>query len=565
MTSRLPSSVANNLPSIPKIDLFHTAHKPPPEQKNTTSGETRWFNDWKWHLPWSGKITLDESRAVLPPLALRPVVYTFYDPGKKSKRGKAVLEAEDRLLLLWRRAWWAAGFTPKVLGRAEAQGNQLYESIQRQKLNEAVEREAVRWLAWGQMGTGILTNWLTLPMGDWDNELLAFLRRGDYPPKLIKYEGLGSGLFVGNKEAINKALKQVLFDPKLNASETLLQAMPKDFFTTDIASSVAFYDSKTVASTYKAVHEQLKKDEATGLSMLEALMTSHLHTTWQNRFSSGVAVLKPLPEHSTALIATAIDLARNLTQCSWTPIPSSCPPNIPGCKPCVASRPLPIATPPYFRNSTRTLFTIGTVPHPLTMTSLHYQQPKLSAKFVRRLGLNTRDQWLTTVTKELLGDGVGGESRIVRFKEAVSGTWGAQRSIWLTAERESHKDLEWVFGFAIPRDDNSFKPHTSETPVPGPERRPPAPKQDGTETKGEVLQKEVGLLNSCREALKSKVRQQIQLREAIESWNMADTEVWRFARAWSARRRIERQKWEEEEGSYGGGEGGKGNGKGRWW
>jgi hypothetical protein len=57
------------------------------------------------------------------------------------------------------------------------------------------------------------------------------------------------------------------------------------------------------------------------------------------------------------------------------------------------------------------------------------------------------------------------------------------------------------------------------------------------------------------------------LRGAIEAWNLADTEAWRFARAFLARSRVERLKWEEEEKKYAGGAGaerGKSEGWGRW-
>jgi len=37
------------------------------------------------------------------------------------------------------------------------------------------------------------------------------------------------------------------------------------------------------------------------------------------------------------------------------------------------------------------------------------------------------------------------------------------------------------------------------------------------------------------------------VRAAVEAWNLADTEAWRFVRAWGARRAMERARWEEEE------------------
>ena len=57
--------------------------------------------------------------------------------------------------------------------------------------------------------------------------------------------------------------------------------------------------------------------------------------------------------------------------------------------------------------------------------------------------------------------------------------------------------------------------------------------------------------------------------DATEQWNLADTEAWKFARAFSARRRVEREVWENEEQKYAGSERKAGlrpgeSGGGRW-
>jgi len=49
----------------------------------------------------------------------------------------------------------------------------------------------------------------------------------------------------------------------------------------------------------------------------------------------------------------------------------------------------------------------------------------------------------------------------------------------------------------------------------------------------------------------------------IEAWNLADTEAWRFVRAFGAREVVERAQWEEEEKKFAGGEE-RDKGWGRW-
>ena len=96
--------------------------------------------------------------------------------------------------------------------------NPIYETFQGHKLQPQLEADLVRWLAWGQMGSGILANWLAVPMGPRDDHLLSHLRRGDYP-KLTRYEGLGAGLFSGEKGAINVAIEEALEIAKIEAIE----------------------------------------------------------------------------------------------------------------------------------------------------------------------------------------------------------------------------------------------------------------------------------------------------------------------------------------------------------
>jgi hypothetical protein len=151
---------------------------------------------------------------------------------------------------------------------------------------------------------------------------------------------------------------------------------------------------------------------------------------------------------------------------------------------------------------------------------------------------------------------------VSRIKEAIAGDWGIWHSLWLTAEKQYHEDLDWIFGFSIPR--NGTADGKSETPVPGPERRPKAKDDGSPKLSVEELDLGRGRLGKLRETVGSKARHMVLIRETVEAWNLADTEAWRFARAYSARRMMERRKWEEEEKAYAGAEGSGRGGWGRW-
>lgn len=431
--------------------------------------------------------------------------------------------------------------------------NPLYNELQLMDLEPTFKTDLMRWLAWENMNGGLLAHHLLLPMAARDEPLLSFLRRGEYP-KLTRWEGFEDGLFSGPKAEITAAVTTALRHPERKDAKDVIGAVPAETFDVDPKhDGLAFYNVKTLETKYALVAEQLGANRATGLQSLNYLINAHLHVAWQDSFPKGVAVLKPLPRHTSTMIEPALDLAVWLTSCPDTPMPATCPPNLPKCSPCVASHPMKISTPARYRNTTG-LYTIGTVPHPYTMASLNDLKDDIDIPWVRRKMV--RDLWLAELTKEHSGTGVSGAARIVTFKEAVAGDFATAHSVWLTAEREAvPRDLDWYFGFALPV--NGTDTGKSETPVPGPERRP-KPEHDPADgpipTEDDLAQEPI-LLKRARDIGKSEDPANLALRNAIEAWNLADTEAWKFARAFLARSRVERLKWEEEERGFAGGAG----------
>ncbi|KAL1969507.1 hypothetical protein VTN77DRAFT_8945 [Rasamsonia byssochlamydoides] len=546
-------------PKLPSLDNFRfpfrpAAHKPP-EEKNSTSGESKWYSDWTWLNPFSSSITLDEDRSVLPPLLDRVPVYTYYEPNEKNDDQEQ--EADSKLLLTWRRAWYAQGFRPVVLSRAEAMNNQYYEVVQRLKMDPALEADFFRWLAWGHMGTGLLADWRCFPMARYDDELLSYLRRGAIPTHITRFEKLDGGLFAGEKSRINDAINEAIKAANDHA-KSIVELIPPDFFKVEQPSALAFYHSSTITTHYPALAEKHVSSTASGRLALTELINAHLHTTFLNGFSSGIAVLKPLPEHTTALVEPALRLAKALIQCPSSMLPTSCPPNRPRCQPCSpSSKPISITQPPAFKNTTN-LFTIGTVPHPYTLITLQRGSDDVTTRYIRRE--TERDPWLTEVTKDLLGRERGAPSRVVVFKEVVAGDAASARSLWMTVETlpaqpgedlppELLDELEWQFGFAIPRD-VSMKAKAAEDKKPDENKPGEAKPNDATKPRSEAVQREYTLIEKAREVLRSKESNRVGIREVAEAWNLADTEVWRFVRAYRARSVVERKKWEEEEKKF---------------
>ncbi|PSN68823.1 hypothetical protein BS50DRAFT_571994 [Corynespora cassiicola Philippines] len=577
------------LPKLPELPSVHSpfgpsAHRPPAQPNSTASSSYRaieWFSDFKWRNPFSSSVTLDENRAVLPPLKERAPIYTYYEA--KGKQEKAVSEAENRLILAWRRAWWAQGFKPQVLSRAESMGHPLYQTVQRLKLDTKVELELMRWLAWDHMGGGILTNWLALPMAKHDNSMLSFLRRKEYP-KLSRVESLQTAIFYGEGGVVKAALKKALQNELLKnvtANKDKLSELAKkegglmvnllgsaDITVDSKANGIAYYSTEVIATQYKMLADKFTNTtQVEGLDMLTTLINSHLHLTFQENHPDGIAIAKPLPEHTTALMYEATEIGRNLTQCPTSPIPKSCPPNRSKCTPCDPEKTMNLQLMPAFKNAS-SLFTIGTVPHPYTLNSLHYTRDTLDGDFLRTKA--ERNLWITELTKDLIGEGHSASAGIVPFKEAVAAPEGPVTSLWLTAERPTQADLDWIFGFnipqsAAPKDANTEDKEKLEITV-FPRPAEPKPIEGVDVPEDRWVANEAERLRKAREAIKSKDRRMGEIVDMVEKWNLVDTEAWMFARAFSARRRQERKVWEEEEGKFAGSErkAGMGGSGGRW-
>lgn len=556
-----------DLPPIPN-PFGPSAHKPPIQPNSTSSSAYRaieWLSDFKWRNPFSNVVTLDENRALLPPLRVRPPIYTYYDAPKR--QDKEITAAENRLILAWRRAWWAQGFKPLVLSSAEAMQHPQYQLIQRMSLEPKVELELMRWLAWGHMGGGILSNYLALPMADYENPMLGFLRRNEYP-LVSRISTLDNGVFYGEAAAVGGIIKKVMSSKLFrNVTETkdqisqlarkeggiVVHTLAAGDITVDKkADGIAYYSMETITAKYATVAEKMTNaTQAEGLNLLENLINSHLHLTFQEQHPEGVAIVKPLPEHTTALMFEATDIARNLTQCPTSPIPKSCPPNRPKCKPCDANKFMKLQEFPEFVNTTK-FFTIGTVPHPYTTNLLHYTRDTIDVEFLRNSA--KRDLWIWELTRKSIPELHSEEYRLLQFKDLVAAE--PAHSLWLTAERITQDDLDWIFGFGLPQMASTTSEPSSPNDLseliifPRPEKPSPIEGQDVPDQ--EWIDKEKERLGKARDALKSKDKNMKKIVGAAEQWSTADAEAWRFSRAYSARRTTERLKWEEDEAAYSG-------------
>ncbi|KAL9583369.1 MAG: hypothetical protein Q9212_002742, partial [Teloschistes hypoglaucus] len=421
----------------------------PIERSEKDDEKPRWEEHEGWLVPFSDSITKNRSVTVLPPSREHPVIYTFYHAN--AERDEQVKTAERKLLRIWKRAWRAKGFRPVILGRAETVKNPLYERLKVVgDKNAKLWHEILRWLAWGQVGAaGALTDWLAVPVGSDEDNVLASLRSGEFTT-ITTYQGLGSGLLTGAKAPIRDALEGILDSINGSHSKSLLDILPSEILSKKPQPNfLAFYSPATLATHYESISTTLTVSKAAGLTSLAELITSHLHLTFLNTFSS-IEVLTPHTPSSLILAAPALALANALTTCASSPIPNSCPPNQKNCKPCSPSSSLPHPfklTESYANKSS--LFTIVPVPHPYTLSSLLHPFSILTVSQIRRTP--TRDPWLRSIITP--SKPLSGLYTLPAFKSLVARSTEPQTNLYLPAEDSSawsNARIESRLGFEIP-------------------------------------------------------------------------------------------------------------------
>ncbi|PTB36789.1 hypothetical protein M441DRAFT_61515 [Trichoderma asperellum CBS 433.97] len=531
---KLPSSPVKDVPPEKFIPPSQQQPQLPLQQKINKYNGSSWLTDERsLSTTYSSSVTLDDERVLLPPLKARQPIYCYYDTDKK--KAKDERDAESELLLTWRRAWWAQGFRPVVLSAAEAMNNSFYDQLQKMTSNSELRRDLMRWLAWDTMDGGILSEFTVLPIVPQQEPLLPFLRTGTFP-SLMKWTDLDNAFIVGPKADVHSALQSILKVAHMQEAMSVTTALSDTAVAVNNTSNpLAYYSPKIVETKYAKL---IKKDDRAGtLHNLNNLINYHLLVTWQNSFPDGIEVIKPHPEHATAMLAGALELAKSLASCPESPMLSSCPPNLPKCYPCVAS-PMAVTTLPRlrFRNSPH-VFTIGVVPHPWSFALVNNLRESINVTWIVE---SPRDTWLSAVTQAYLGSGVTSSRRVVRFKELVAGEADSAHSLWLPAEDKIPSDMEWHFGFTIP--EKGMDDGKSRSPVPA-ERL----LKDEEPDKAKEIAHEQALLDRAKQVVmmsKSFINR-TEMRTSLEAWNMADTEAWRFTRAFNARRFSEREEWEK--------------------
>ncbi|KAI5791692.1 hypothetical protein DFH27DRAFT_197234 [Peziza echinospora] len=556
----------HSLPGVDRV-IGPGAHSPPkapspaPPQAvaNSTSSSDTWYSSWSWLNPFSSSESKDENRVVLPILPTRCTVYTYYDP--KIEFDNSV---NDTVLLVWRRAWWAQGFTPVILGPEEALRNDLSQKLLHQKHSNRLRYEVMRFLAWDYMKGGIFTDYRTIPIGPHDDPSLASLRRCEFP-YLSRYQNQ-QGYIYSSSEASLDALLQTITEQgdTVTSIEEATKGDPvakkvdplttKDLWRVESEiRSLAIYTPTVIDELY---HNLTAAD-------FPNLINAHLHNYFLEQFPGGIDILEPLPQHTSALYHSTEVLARKISTCPDSPWPYSCPPNMKKCKPCTETTTPKTSTIGSLKQASKTSkgvaaavlpgdrLTLASVPHPYTLVAvINSDQSIFKSKDapadnaiddVFLQAYSKENTWVKAVTSMLLDSNLPASNRSVSIKKAVADPSEIYRGLWTTTEIGwDVKEVEWQLGFSLPVGVSTAADA--------------APKKEELD----VLERAHGFVN--RNSGKGKAG---RVMGVVEAWSVVDTEVWRFVRAVGERRGLERGKWVEKEKKWG--KGLAGEGKSGWW
>jgi hypothetical protein len=256
---------------------------------------------------------------------------------------------------------------------------------------------------------------------------------------------------------------------------------------------VAIYSKSTIAKHFPALKPRL----------LPSLINAHLHEHFL-RLHTALAVMDPVHQSTPSFLnEQVIALADSVATCPPSPLPGSCPPGFRTCRPCKSAS---VAVYSSLARLPKKAFVLGVVPHPYTVLSFKYQTSEFDPSLILD---GRRDDWVMSVTQDIVRGQTGAYQRTQGLKEIVAqpntvSDSSIRSGIWQIWEDDRWDGvIESQLGFSI---DLSLSPGL-----------------DTSQASMEAL-----LLTIKKNMLSEKPQ---VLRDAVESWNLAWTELWYFVRA----------------------------------
>lgn len=326
--------------------------------------------------------------------------------------------------------------------------------------------------------------------------------------QLTTYESQIERVIHGSLQQFEQLVQYIIENPStfgtLTVSRSVADILHGQFNVKSSLEGIASYSKASVVKLYPALK----------LDLLPLLINTHLREHFL-RIHPVLAVIDPIEDsHLKLFRRRIIFLATSIAACPSSPLAGSCPPGQPHCKPCKYGSVI------WFRsliNVPSNAHVFVAVPHPLTFLSYLSQRSYLSPRFVRD---SKREEWIVSVTTEILDKRAGGYQRIQMLKDIVDVDRAAVTdtrfpgSTWQTWEEFDPEGLQFTLGFKLDASDLEKDNKSS-----------PAADMDSVafSAKTRVLSQNIE-----------------NTRDIVESWNLAWTELWYYIRASQRHRKSER-------------------------
>jgi hypothetical protein len=476
----------------------------------------------------------------VPESILRPKVFTYFEQDPRDETSE---DTDQRQILeVWKRAMWAGGFEPVVYGINDTMNHPKYQDFaDDEQLKKTYREENKKWFGWALNGGGILMDYTVIPvvrqLGS-DNDLLRIITayKDGYPRW---YNPIGRALVSSGPEYVERLLRSII---EGDEEESF-----RDFFDVyqDTDDVFAHYTADFVATMSGGERKTAKQ--------IASLMNTHLHHAFLKQFlNNGVAIVDPLQDSADILTIPATTIAKSLVQCPVDELSNVCPPTIRHVvnardfikknlaflqlsgsfcnNPCAEEKQhtkksqtvIPIRDFASLPEVEAGYFSIVGIPHPLTVLSMMEGDPAVTA-LVARKDLQ-RNAFLRQLASTYIpGNTVGTSYRLMLIKDAIYQVPAVTNSIWFNWEYLADRDkkafmelVEWDVGFTLPGKQESTLAVAASV---------------DDAIKGSDAIRVAHILHSSQTRVLD-ISGKDKDKAAIEAWNMADTEIWKFLAAW---------------------------------
>ncbi|ODQ65535.1 hypothetical protein NADFUDRAFT_50818 [Nadsonia fulvescens var. elongata DSM 6958] len=446
--------------------------------------------EWRTPFPKDGK----PFGSSIPPNNERTKVYTYLDD---DERGTTDLEDDwknKNLIIAWQRAIYAAGFHPVILDPSNAEAHPKFADYKKRNVTIAEKLAAKKYFALAFKEGQILWDFHLVPTKNrYEDSFIESLINNTFG-KPTGFKEYGNRFLHTNLTQLNLALDDL---SKLGGIS--LSQFEDNIIKTDLPSDnlIADYSKENVAKILK-----FPGPSSVTTENIIHLISIHMHQKFISRYSKGLLVLEPSLEHSSILTAPSKQLVERLSVCPKQP---SCPPTkavldeldriqklqkesyrnehkeeanqleqskeaeektiglqareeinfdpYKFCVPCTEN--IPILTSRALED-THKVFTIGMVPHPLTLLAIQEGSPHLTAGMIH--SRREKDIWIKPITSSYIANkDYGSANRLLLLKDTMVNdpfvsniSWYNWEQYWSSDKLNSEEPIEWQFGFELP-------------------------------------------------------------------------------------------------------------------